>query len=220
MTCAVPMADTSRTAVIVLLLVVGVAGAIFVVARLSSGRSYYRACTQEARRCPDGSFVGRTGPSCEFAACPDVPPLGWRATTTADAAFWYPVELSAVYVTPADWPPSVQVAAGPFACTEGGSQTARAGVTSRRVIEGRVYCVTAVSEGAAGSIYTMYAYAFEKGGKVLILTFSLRAVQCANYDEPERQACETERASFDEGPVIDRIAQTLALPSSATSTVL
>lgn len=28
------------------------------------------ACTMEAKQCPDGSFVGRTGPHCEFAACP------------------------------------------------------------------------------------------------------------------------------------------------------
>ena len=28
-------------------------------------------CTQEARECPDGSFVGRSGPNCEFAACPE-----------------------------------------------------------------------------------------------------------------------------------------------------
>jgi len=27
-------------------------------------------CTQEAKICPDGSSVGRTGPNCEFAACP------------------------------------------------------------------------------------------------------------------------------------------------------
>lgn len=27
------------------------------------------ACTQEAKECPDGSFVGRTGPNCEFSAC-------------------------------------------------------------------------------------------------------------------------------------------------------
>jgi len=27
-------------------------------------------CTQEARQCPDGSYVGRTGASCAFAACP------------------------------------------------------------------------------------------------------------------------------------------------------
>ncbi|MFN7990754.1 MAG: hypothetical protein U0R44_01210 [Candidatus Micrarchaeia archaeon] len=29
------------------------------------------ACTQEAKICPDGSAVGRTGPNCEFAPCPE-----------------------------------------------------------------------------------------------------------------------------------------------------
>jgi len=29
-----------------------------------------QACTQEAKLCPDGSAVGRTGPNCEFAECP------------------------------------------------------------------------------------------------------------------------------------------------------
>lgn len=28
------------------------------------------ACTQEAKLCPDGSYVSRTGPNCEFAPCP------------------------------------------------------------------------------------------------------------------------------------------------------
>lgn len=28
------------------------------------------ACTMEAKLCPDGSSVGRTGPNCEFTACP------------------------------------------------------------------------------------------------------------------------------------------------------
>jgi len=32
--------------------------------------STQRACTQEAKLCPDGSAVGRTGPNCEFAPCP------------------------------------------------------------------------------------------------------------------------------------------------------
>lgn len=27
-------------------------------------------CTMDAKMCPDGSFVGRQGPNCEFAACP------------------------------------------------------------------------------------------------------------------------------------------------------
>lgn len=29
-----------------------------------------RACTMDAKLCPDGSAVGRTGPNCEFAECP------------------------------------------------------------------------------------------------------------------------------------------------------
>jgi hypothetical protein len=29
-----------------------------------------RACTAEAKICPDGSAVGRQGPNCEFAPCP------------------------------------------------------------------------------------------------------------------------------------------------------
>ncbi|OGJ02799.1 hypothetical protein A3G06_00195 [Candidatus Nomurabacteria bacterium RIFCSPLOWO2_12_FULL_46_14] len=27
-------------------------------------------CTMEAKLCPDGSYVGRTGPNCEFTLCP------------------------------------------------------------------------------------------------------------------------------------------------------
>ncbi|MBU2101293.1 DUF333 domain-containing protein [Patescibacteria group bacterium] len=30
------------------------------------------ACTLEAKICPDGSSVGRTGPNCEFSPCPNV----------------------------------------------------------------------------------------------------------------------------------------------------
>jgi hypothetical protein len=29
------------------------------------------ACTEEAKVCPDGSAVGRTGPDCAFAPCPE-----------------------------------------------------------------------------------------------------------------------------------------------------
>lgn len=41
------------------------------------------ACTMEAKLCPDGSAVGRTGPSCEFAPCPDttIPPTPTSTTT-------------------------------------------------------------------------------------------------------------------------------------------
>lgn len=31
-------------------------------------------CTMEAKLCPDGSYVGRSGPRCEFLACPEITP--------------------------------------------------------------------------------------------------------------------------------------------------
>ena len=38
-----------------------------------------QACTMDARQCPDGSYVGRTGPNCEFI-CPTA--AGSQATST------------------------------------------------------------------------------------------------------------------------------------------
>lgn len=47
------------------------------------------ACTMEAQQCPDGSYVGRQGPMCEFAACPGasaspVPPPTIKPTPPAE----------------------------------------------------------------------------------------------------------------------------------------
>lgn len=57
---------TVAAAVLVLILLAG--GAYFY---MSSGHTSGKiACTQEAKLCPDGSSVGRSGPNCEFALCP------------------------------------------------------------------------------------------------------------------------------------------------------
>jgi uncharacterized repeat protein (TIGR01451 family) len=42
-------------------------------------------CTQEAKICPDGSSVGRTGPNCEFAPCPNACTLSFTLTATSSA---------------------------------------------------------------------------------------------------------------------------------------
>ena len=44
-----------------------------------------KACTQEAQVCPDGSSVGRIGPNCEFAPCPNrVPSVTSTPNETAN----------------------------------------------------------------------------------------------------------------------------------------
>lgn len=42
------------------------------------------ACTMDARVCPDGSYVGRTGPNCEFAACPTTSTSTVNSTTNLE----------------------------------------------------------------------------------------------------------------------------------------
>lgn len=53
--------------VIIILLTSLLAGTYFLGKNSKTGE---KACTQEAKQCSDGSYVGRTGPKCEFSACP------------------------------------------------------------------------------------------------------------------------------------------------------
>lgn len=138
---------------------------------------------------------------------------GWETFTdsTQGVSFQYPRGLETTYVTAVDWPPQPQVLDENFTCTEAGSETQQAGKTEQITTNGRTYCVTKISEGAAGSVYIQHAYSFVKEGQVVILTFSLRYPQCANYDDPQKTACETEQADFDVAQLVDAIAQTLRL---------
>lgn len=54
-----------------------------------------QACTQEVKLCPDGSYVGRTGPNCEFAECPPDPTADWQTYRNEEYGFefGYPGEL-------------------------------------------------------------------------------------------------------------------------------
>jgi len=170
------------------------------------------ACTMEAKLCPDGSYVGRTGPRCEFSACPENNDTGTWKTFTDEGQhvlFQYPEKFLTKYIHTVDWPPQIAISDDPFTCVEVGDETDRAGKTEKRMVNNRTYCVTKESEGAAGSIYTNYAYATARDGQVIILTFSLQAVQCGNYDVGEKAACEAEQASFDLDAVMDRIMQSV-----------
>lgn len=45
-------------------------------------------CTQEAKLCSDGSYVGRTGPNCEFAKCPGEGDGSNTDIRSFNAAYW------------------------------------------------------------------------------------------------------------------------------------
>lgn len=63
----------SRNYLIVLgLIVLGSAGFLLVNKNLKSTDGGNVACTMEVKMCPDGSYVGRSGPKCEFTACEEI----------------------------------------------------------------------------------------------------------------------------------------------------
>lgn len=55
--------------IIVIIIAIIVVGAVWISGE-NNNIAQPRACTMEAKICPDGSAVGRIGPNCEFAACP------------------------------------------------------------------------------------------------------------------------------------------------------
>ena len=64
-----------KTYIIVSIIVIAGAG-LAVWLNKSNTNFQPTVCTMEAKLCPDGSTVGRTGPNCEFTACPeDVTPV-------------------------------------------------------------------------------------------------------------------------------------------------
>ncbi|KKU81315.1 MAG: hypothetical protein UY07_C0021G0020 [Parcubacteria group bacterium GW2011_GWA1_47_8] len=62
-----------RARYILILTVLFVAGSALIVLGVNRSNTNTEpiACTMEAKICPDGSAVGRTGPKCEFAECPE-----------------------------------------------------------------------------------------------------------------------------------------------------
>jgi hypothetical protein len=135
---------------------------------------------------------------------------GWSTYTDEDEGitFKYPNDIPTSYIHSVDWPPLAQVTDGPFSCTEAGDTKTKAGRTLKKTISEREYCVTEKNEGAAGSIYTQYSYITPKDDKLVTFTFTIQAVQCGNYNDPDKTACTNERAAFNIDPIIDQIIQT------------
>lgn len=174
-------------------------------------------CTQEAKMCVDGSYVSRTGPNCEFAACPSsesLPTDTWKTFTdpTSGISFRYPdplvlnpsTKVTPQYIRLVDWPPRFSITDEKYRCNK----------EEKKKVDGREYCLTEEREGAAGSIYNTYTYRFPieyvnsaLENKTVSLVFTLQFPQCANYPDTEKAACEQEQSQFDINGIVDTMVQ-------------
>lgn len=139
-------------------------------------------------------------------------PEGWvEGTSSEGLIFNYPESLGTTYISTAEWPPQVAVLIA-YACPTNASSTEPFFQVAERMIDGKTYCVAALGEGAAGSTYVTYEYVTDRGDAVLWTSFTLRYVQCQNYDEPERSACVAEQDAANTDPLAAVILETMRLP--------
>ncbi len=160
------------------------------------------ACTQEAKICPDGTTVGRSGPQCEFSACPNFSSTDVFDVPTKTVIDWvngiqykYPKVLATKYITAVDLP-KITLSSETFKCNGGGLEISTNGQTVEKKIGEAMYCVNLLSEGAAGSTYTTYKYSTIKNEKFVTIEFVIKTVQCDNYDDPKKTECKNERQVF------------------------
>lgn len=67
----------------------------------------------------------------------------------------------------------------------------------KKELGGQKYCVAVASEGAAGSVYSQYAYGAVVGSDIHLIKFVARFNNCANYPDAEMKRCQEERENFD-----------------------
>jgi hypothetical protein len=137
---------------------------------------------------------------------------GWKFSKPSDQGvqFMYPDPLTTKFVTTQDWPPIVTMTSGEYVCVKGNTKD-NTGVVTEHSVGNKKYCVTTSSEGAAGSTYTTYEYVRKQGDFLAHMTFTLRYVQCMNYDEPNQTACKTEQTGFDVDSLADRIVSSIRM---------
>jgi len=99
------MTTTTKAVLWILgLLLVGAAGYVFFASRGDEVATDDTAtttgnviCTMDARMCPDGTYVGRTGPNCEFV-CPTTGTSTTSGTTGAGVntgtGVYYPADVA------------------------------------------------------------------------------------------------------------------------------
>lgn len=129
----------------------------------------------EAKQCPDGSYVGRQGPKCEFAPCPAPKPdqttASWK-TFIDNFGFKmnYPADMN-VMVAPTSRIVGCNPADYQNSCPKGISP-GYPDKNEKQNINGTNYCFYLGDDCGAGSCTTYYSYLVVKNNTCYVLDFS------------------------------------------------
>jgi hypothetical protein len=163
------------------------------------------ACTMEAKICPDGSSVGRVGPNCEFAPCPDYT-IGWNTINNSEYGFSskYPSNFFDVGHTPKILTGDCNYIVFPDQCpnindivindqvAQGGdvnvikSNLSNPGYWKnpsgeKLTVNNISYCLYQNSDAAMGHVYNYYYYVTVKNNQCLLANFATSTANCDFY---------------------------------------
>lgn len=176
-------------------------------ALFAGGKNNTVACTQEAKICPDGSSVGRTGPDCEFTQCPLVQTAGWK--TQANTQYGFELKYPAEFFDAVNQEPKILVGdcdytVFPEACPNINDLVAKDMTGSggdikavsdnlaspnywqnsggeKSTINDATYCLYQTEDAATGHHYDTYYYTTVVNKQCLVVNFSTSATDCSFY---------------------------------------
>jgi hypothetical protein len=164
------------------------------------------ACTMETKICPDGSSVGRTGPNCEFAACPVDETAGWKDQTNTQYGFGfkYPSDFfnsnqepkilvgdCNYSVFPDKCPDIKDIVTKDLASLSGDINIIKDNLSSanywknpngeKSTVNNTTYCLYQTQDAATGHIYNSYYYATVTDNKCLVVNLNTSTTNCDFY---------------------------------------
>jgi hypothetical protein len=169
------------------------------------------ACTEEAKICPDGvTAVGRSGPNCEFAECPQTNNQTLKTYTNSEYGleFTYPEKLNSEFFHLQE--PMVIKSLKTDKniknnCYVGGANPAQKRQDIK--INETNFCFSQSYDPGAGSGANYYFYTFLKDNNYFTIQFQINQPNsCGNYiDTPNQEPCQ--KAFQDYQTLVDKPLQ-------------
>jgi len=174
-------------------------------------------CTLEAKICPDGSSVGREGPKCEFAACPE---SSAELKTYTNSEFGFEMKYPANFfdenqqpkllsgdcnysVFPGKCPDIKDIVANDMISQGGDAAAIKSNLSdknywdnpdgTKQTINNTNYCLYATGDAATGHAFNYYYFATVKNKKCAVVYLATSTTNCDFYLPLEKGNTEQEK---------------------------
>lgn len=102
-----------------------------------------------------------------------------------------------------NWPPVIKISNTTYSCIPSSSEMEK---TVEKVINGKTYCVTTFTEGAAGHSYITYTYKTASSAVATKTTsFTLGYQSCGGYSDSTQLTCKNAQSGFKLDMIIDSL---------------